>query len=316
MITPADIERWTGAASFQKGQAYFRQGKLLRPRRQGRTLKAQCLGSSAPSYQLEARLNSKGIASADCSCPVGAGGHCKHLAALLLAWLEDPGSFQEIEDLAASLKRRSKADLIALIRRMLQQDPELEFLLEFSLPDANGSRRPVDANTITRQAQHAFRASEGDWCNPSQIARELDPLCKLGQSLTGEQPAEAALVFRALAETILEHENVLLSDADARLARVLDACAEGLGGCLEQVQEASLRESLLHRLLDIYAWNAQMGGVGIGEAVPEMLSKAVLPEERGMLCGWIRAALPRSGDWGRKALGRLLEELGQQGANE
>lgn len=89
-LTHADIQRWVGSASFQKGMPYFSRGAIYDTRLQGQTLKAHCRGSQAASYTLQATLSPAGIASTNCSCPVGAGGRCKHVAALLLTWVDAP----------------------------------------------------------------------------------------------------------------------------------------------------------------------------------------------------------------------------------
>ena len=71
------------------------------------------------------QLDAGEIADAHCSCPVGGGGRCKHVAALLLTWQAKPETFAPVEDLAQALERRSKAELIALIQQML---PTLDFV--------------------------------------------------------------------------------------------------------------------------------------------------------------------------------------------
>ena len=76
---------------------------------------------AAEAYYVQATLGAQGIVAADCSCPVGEGGRCKHVAALLLIWQANPGEFVEMEELDASLERRSKAELIALVKQMLRQ---------------------------------------------------------------------------------------------------------------------------------------------------------------------------------------------------
>src|SRR3972149_1347177 len=135
-LSVTDIQAWVGSASYHKGQSYFRQGAIFEPRRQGMTLKARCLGSSAPSYWVEVTIDDGGITEAECSCPVGAGGHCKHVAALLLTWLDSPEAFEESADLETTLEQRSKPELIALIRQMLQRYPDLEYLLDLPSPAA------------------------------------------------------------------------------------------------------------------------------------------------------------------------------------
>jgi uncharacterized Zn finger protein len=129
-ITETDIERWVGSASFQKGLKYYHQGMIFQACIKGQTVQSRCHGSRAASYQVQATLGRQQIQSADCSCPVGAGGHCKHVAALLLTWLNDPDRFQESEFLEADLETRSKAELIALIRLMLEREPDLDILID------------------------------------------------------------------------------------------------------------------------------------------------------------------------------------------
>jgi hypothetical protein len=58
---------------------------------------------------------------------------------LLLTWLHEPDAFREIENLDTTLERRSKTELITLIRTMIQRHPDLVVLPELSTvgdPDA------------------------------------------------------------------------------------------------------------------------------------------------------------------------------------
>ncbi len=75
-LTEDAIRQWTDSATFGRGRDYYRNGYILRPRRQGMLLKAQCLGSQPTPYRVQVTLNEQGIASATCSCPVGYA--CKH----------------------------------------------------------------------------------------------------------------------------------------------------------------------------------------------------------------------------------------------
>jgi len=158
-LTESEIRAWSGEPSFSRGEQYFRQGAILDPRRAGLTLKAHCAGSRPEPYRVQVTLGSKGVVAGECSCPVGAGGHCKHAVALLLTWLDDPDAFVEVEDLETALERRSKAELIALIRRMMGRYPELETLLELPMPDEAEGEQLLDAEKIRRQVDHAFFAA-------------------------------------------------------------------------------------------------------------------------------------------------------------
>ncbi len=133
-LTESDVRRWIGDESFRRGQRYFDQDAILNPRRAGMMLRAQCQGSRSQPYRVQIALGPKGIVSGDCSCPVGGGGHCKHAAALLLTWLDNADAFADVEDMATMLDRRSKAELIDLIGKMVERYPELEMLVELPVP--------------------------------------------------------------------------------------------------------------------------------------------------------------------------------------
>jgi uncharacterized Zn finger protein len=89
-LTQTDISAWVGEPAFARSRSYGE--RLIDQRRTGLVLKARCQGSSAQPYRVAATLGpSGGIAASTCSCPVG--GRCKHVAALLLAWLAAPDAF-------------------------------------------------------------------------------------------------------------------------------------------------------------------------------------------------------------------------------
>jgi uncharacterized Zn finger protein len=167
-IKQFDVRNWTDDVYFQRGQKYYEQGAIYDQRKQGMTLKSKCAGSQAPFYRQEVLFSSHGIESAECSCPVGEGGHCKHTVALLLTWASDPDSFKETESLDVVLEKRSKAELISLTKEMLEQEPDLESLLE--LPLVEGDSQPLNIKAIRQQANRAFQGTDFEW----GYAREIN----------------------------------------------------------------------------------------------------------------------------------------------
>jgi uncharacterized Zn finger protein len=311
-ISEVDIQNWVGPTSFKRGQAYFRQGSILNPRRQGRKLKANCMGSSAPSYRVEVNLGSDGIEWGECSCPVGASGHCKHVACLLLTWLDAPHTFKVIEDLDESLERRSKEELIALIHRMLQRDPELEILLELPLPEGDSNQETIDRDILREQVDHAFRGLdyERGWMYVSEISRELDTFSDLaGEYMAKGEAAKAATITQVVVETILAHEDAIMGDEAGLLSWHIHDCTKGLGECLSVIEESDQRQSILKSLLEIYLWDVKMGGIGLGDQVPEILVEQASLDERKMISKRIEVEMAAAGDWAQSALGGLLLEL-------
>jgi len=311
-ISEDNIQDWVGSPSFERGKAYFRQGSILKPRRQGWKLKAKCLGSSAPAYRVEVTLGPDGIAWAECSCPVGTAGHCKHVASLLLTWMDAPDTFQVIEEPDTSLERRSKEELIVLIHQMLQRDPELEILLELPIPGSDSDKGTIDREKLRGQVEYAFRGFEYErgWMYISEVARELDTFSDLaGGYLEQGDVAKATLIYQVVVETILAHENAVMADEAGLLEWRIDGCTEGLGGCLSVSVGSDQRQSILRSLMEIYLWDMEMGGIGLGDQVPGILCEQASLQEREMISERIEIELQEASDWGRSILGGFLLDL-------
>ena len=313
-VTHADIQRWVGPASFQKGMSYFSQGAIFETRLQGQTLKARCRGSQASSYNLQVTFSPSGITSASCSCPVGGGGGCKHVAALLRTWVDAPSSFKKMDDVVASLEKRSKAELIALIQHMIQREPDLEMLIEIPLPGFDTGEKVLDEQVIRQQANHAFRSPKGDWemgwGDPYEIVGELQSLFNLGeQYLAQNSPANAATIYRIVVETVLEYEEAIMQDEAGRLGGVIDDCAKGLEECLVSITDADQREYILQVLFDCLTWDFKAGGIGVGDGIPDILLGRATSRELQMISEWIRATLPKLNGWACQSMGGLLLRL-------
>jgi len=267
-LSEKEIRSRVGEQSFQRGQQYFRSGAIFEARRQGITLKARCEGSRAEAYRLHVTFDAQGITEADCSCPVGDGGHCKHVAALLLTWRERPEAFTEIEELDTALERRSKAELIALIKQMLRQQPDLELLLETPLPTSGKRHMPVSPETYRRQAEAAFRRGGHDWDAEAGVADELLAIKEIGDGFAQQHDyASAAVVYEAVSAEVLDHYE-MFPDEGGDLGGVVNECVEGLGNCLAGERDNSAtREAILRALFAIYRFDIDYGGVSLGDAL-------------------------------------------------
>lgn len=312
-VTTEQIEAQVGARSFALGEDYARRGAIFSARRQGLTLKGQCEGTSGGPYRVQATLGGDGIAAASCSCPVGDGGHCKHVAALLLTWLSDPEQFVATEDTETTLERRSKAELIALIKQMLRQQPSLELLLETPLPVAGERARRADPEAYRRQVAAIFRGVAYEWGEEAGIAQDLGAIAAIGDGFLEQgRYANALAVYEAiLAEVLPQFEQ--FSDEGGELASVVTDCVEALGRCLEGESAPAAREAILRALVDVFKADVGFGGFSLSEAVPDLIVQHASPEEHDMVAGWLEQALPAgggwSGDYARQSYGAFLLQL-------
>ncbi len=103
-ITESMIRAGAGPESFHRGEEYYRDGAISNTAVQGAMLSGECAGTYAPYYRVQVELDEAGIAEASCTCPYEFGGYCKHIVALLLAYLHHPKSFAA---------RKAPAELLA-----------------------------------------------------------------------------------------------------------------------------------------------------------------------------------------------------------
>ncbi len=75
-----------GARTFERGEAYFREGRVSGLARQASSLSAVVRGGA--EYRVRVWVKDDALAYA-CTCPAGAdGAFCKHAVAVGLAWVE------------------------------------------------------------------------------------------------------------------------------------------------------------------------------------------------------------------------------------
>lgn len=309
-----DILKWVGNSAYQRGYRYFEDETILNPRRRGFCLIAECQGTQPAPYRVEICLGPGGIEEGSCTCPGGEGGRCKHAAALLLTWINEPDLFVEVPELEQLLEDHSKAELIAMIQEMVARHPDLEQLLELSALSNLPQGESIQPDLIAQQIRRAFSASGGEWSDYSRIAENLQAILDLGEDLLDRQDIHnAATVYETLLEGMLTFDNFLANDRSGELGQILAECEQGIQQCLDSAQEANLRQGLLHTLFDFFLWDLQAGGLGYADETPEILTSYANPEEKAMIAGWIQAELPEGEDWeegaSRRALGGLWLSL-------
>ena len=117
--TDKEIRALVGATSYERAIEYAEGGKVAAVRLRGRELSARVQGSARTPYQVEIDLGETGIDRSWCSCPVGAGGVCKHVGALLMHWQDEadapsPSAYGQAGGPGARrpsrLERREEAD--------------------------------------------------------------------------------------------------------------------------------------------------------------------------------------------------------------
>jgi uncharacterized Zn finger protein len=315
LLTKPRILRQVGEASVHKAKPYLNRDAWSDLRVQADTIKGRCQGQAPDPYRVTVTIVGTDIEDAECSCPAGAGGHCKHVAALLLFYREHPDMFVEVEELDAALERRSKGELVALIRRMIRRSPDLESLLESPLPGYLDGTAADDPTPYRRQVRAAFEHAGDNGHAAPAVAHELNDIVATGDEFReAGAHAAAVTVYRAVAEEVLERFG-RLSDDEGDLLDVVGDCASGLCECLKALPaDAANRDTLVKALVDVYVTDEAHGGLGVSDSVPDALLHQTTPDERRQIAARLREALPKGNAWSdeyqRRAIGAFLLELG------
>jgi len=92
-LSPEAVLAWSDQQEVQKGRSYVPDLDELtaQPGAAGLTLTGSAYGQEA--YRVQAVLSSNQVVRGQCSCPVGGGGRCKHMAAMLTRYSESPEGF-------------------------------------------------------------------------------------------------------------------------------------------------------------------------------------------------------------------------------
>jgi uncharacterized Zn finger protein len=133
-LSEADIRARCDEKVYQRGLSYWRGGAVQHPRVSGTRLEARIQGTT--SYRTWAEMRGKQLITG-CSCPYDWGGDCKHIAALLLAWVHAPETFTRVEEVSKLLEKLSKEKLIALLLEVFDIYPDLPDMLGLDSDDSS-----------------------------------------------------------------------------------------------------------------------------------------------------------------------------------
>ncbi|MGH8066230.1 MAG: SWIM zinc finger family protein [Candidatus Entotheonellia bacterium] len=304
-LSEALIRGMASGPSFERGKSYYHDGAILDSVRQGMELRAECQGSQYEPYQVNVTLKGKGVGGTVCTCPYSGAGLCKHLVALLLAYVHEPQAFRVIPPLEALLAPRSQQELIAIIGEMIKRYPELMSVVELSAATQPGT--PVDLETYRRQIRRVLRSD-----TLRAIDRELWALRDTAARLEKARDWRGAggVYHVLLAEAVSHYGDELQEmDEEGDIAMFVNEVAEGVSRCLAERQpDSETRRLWLEALLQAELTDIALGGVDLAPSAWDALLEHASDTDWSWIEQRVRAEIPKSRDWAREALVSLLSE--------
>ncbi|MCI0438511.1 MAG: SWIM zinc finger family protein [Chloroflexi bacterium] len=124
------LHHYANEKSIQRGREYYEGGAVLSVVLRGSQLFAKVIGSEEEPYQVRVELNRHGLVGAACSCPYDWDGYCKHIVAVILAYIHGDKEIDErptVEELISDIGER---ELKTLVERLVRERPELANLID------------------------------------------------------------------------------------------------------------------------------------------------------------------------------------------
>jgi uncharacterized Zn finger protein len=227
IVSEQSVRAAADARSFERGRAYFRDGRVQLVQADRAGVAAVVDGGNA--YRVRLTATPEGLAG-QCTCPYGAEGmFCKHCVAAALAWLDNGTKVAHQQPTPDVLRRFLLAqDVDWLVDELLHaaaSDPALQARLD--LAAGTDTRDGSDEQAMRARLQRAIEIDDfvryrDAYSYFHGVGEALDDVAKL----IDQGHADTAM---RLAEFALE----LLDEA----GQSVDDSAGGLGEALEHVQE-------------------------------------------------------------------------------
>jgi hypothetical protein len=203
---------------------------------------------------------------------------------------------EKANHLEQELQRRNKAELIAIIKLMLQQRPELSWVLQAPQPVMGKHTQSVDAHLYRQQIEAAvFVAVEHyrDRTYREALRNTLGTIQTAVDEFTQKADYLVALsIYEVLAAQAIKHY-FAIETGYLLFTPILAHCIDGLDSCVAEAGEnQEMRLRAFKGLFAIYRFSAG-SALDLGEDIPDLLVGNSTREERQILAGWVRDELAR-----------------------
>src|SRR2546425_41101 len=210
------------------------------------------------------------------------------------------------QDIESTLGHLSKADLLTLIKRMVQLYPDLTGLIETAqqtTPSQRPQRLPFNPEFYRHQVDEIFYTTDRNtWGSEGRAAGPLLRIVDIGNDYVQQQDyADAATLYDIIIRGILDnYDSFRWHPYEGDLDDVVEECVEGLGRCLRGEQDdAAVRKQINQTLYDVYDFDSSLENDEpvMSSRVPSMLVRWTTLEERLMVATWVREAFDLDIDW-------------------
>lgn len=207
-----------------------------------------------------------------------------------------------MEKVDRDLAQRDKTELIAIIKQMLRQQPELQWLLTTPLPTQSKRKATIDPKVYRHQILAALSPEDNkrNRKHRDEIKNKLTAITAIADEFAGQEDYFAAVaIYEVLVEEVLEHY-FDHRDEYVTFSVILYGCIDGLDTCFAGEEDnQEMRTRVIRALFAIYRFYVD-SGMDLDEDIPGLLVGNTTREERQIIAGWVRDALSKTKEmkWG------------------
>ncbi len=244
-LTESEIVRLFESRIYERGKEYFLEGRVKRAIVYHNNLMADVKGTVPEEYHISIEVRDGNVV-ASCTCPY-AFGYCKHIAALLYAWVKRPGMFKDLGRSEEMLKRLSRDEIVEIVIDMIRYDPDVVYVINLRLMP-----RAELPEFLDRELGAVFSEEYADYLNVREIVKKLEIFREYAADLLRSGDAGTAMSVIAPVIDAVIAGYTKLDDADGLMRNFFGAALETLGDAFLKTKDESRRRSLLTGAVDWY----------------------------------------------------------------
>ncbi len=193
------------------------------------------------------------------------------------------------------LQQREKPELVAIITHMLRQEPDLHWLITTPLPVASSQKASIDPKLYQQQVLAAIAA--GDYRRKpkrDEVQQRLTAIKTIADEFAAQENYAAALaIYEVLVSEVIAHFNDY-RDEYVAFSVILMGCIDGLDSCFAGEEDnPEMRLRVIRVLFAIYRFYTD-SWMDLDEDIPGLLKGNTTLQERQVIAGWLRDALPQT----------------------
>ena len=219
-----DVKELCSRQVFERGLAYFREGRVSNTQIHGMTLRGDVQGSESRIYRVKIEYDGKnGRLIPKCTCPFDQEEFCKHSITLLLHWIHRREEFLNIDLVIKELRNKSKDELLTLIEESIRMNPDIIF--HVSSPHSRTFKKRLEA----------LFSNQIDYYNVHELIEKLEEVKNRAKKLFESKNLQESLnIVKYIIELCMKNYGVV-DDSGGMLAEFIEGSLKLYGRILHEL---------------------------------------------------------------------------------